>query len=82
MRAIKVRAAKEDRRLKDVVSELLRRGLASEERPIKEQRVKLPLIHSKRQLAPGEGITPEELDKILLEQEVAWALGRSDPASS
>lgn len=70
MREIKVKAAKSDRKLKDLVSELLRRGLADSERP--PRRVKLPLIHSTHAAAPEEEITPERAKQILLDEEAEW----------
>jgi plasmid stability protein len=73
MREIKVRAAREDRKLKDLVAELLRRGLTEADRP--PRRVKLPLIHSTHPAAPGEEMTPERMAQILIDQEVEWALG-------
>jgi plasmid stability protein len=69
MREIKVRAAREDRRLKDVVTELLRKGLAAQEKP--QHRVKLPLIRT-GPAKPGEELTPEKIHEILLQQEVEW----------
>jgi ribosomal protein L13E len=83
MRAIRVRAAQEDRKLKDVVAELLRRGLAQEEaEPRVRHRVKLPLVHSSHVVRPGEGLTPDEIKQILLDEEVEWALGKSDSTSA
>jgi plasmid stability protein len=74
MREIKVRAAQEDRRLKDVVSELLRRGLAAEpQKGTIRNRVKLPLIHSSHPAKPGEELTPERVAEILLEDDVERA---------
>jgi plasmid stability protein len=70
MREIKVRAASEDRRLKDLVAELLRRGLkASEEREVIRHRVKLPLIRGGHPAKPGEELTPERVDQILADEE-------------
>lgn len=71
MREIKVRAAREDRKLKDLMTELLRRGLDAEphkERPRK--RVQFPLIHVPHAALPGEELTPERIHEILLEDEV------------
>jgi plasmid stability protein len=77
VRTIKIRAAREDRKLKDLVEELLRRGLKAEE-PAKTvgHRVKLPLIRGGHPAKPGEEATPERIAAILLEQEVDRALGR------
>lgn len=84
MREIKVRAARDDRKLKDLVAELLRRGLAEVETAGSRtgHRVSLPIVHSRRSASSGKSLTPEEVDQILLDQEVAWALGKNDPASS
>jgi plasmid stability protein len=70
MRAIKVRAAREDRKLKDLVAELLREGMkpgASGVRP--PHRVKFPLIQNNRPARPGEELTPERIAQILIEDE-------------
>ncbi|MEX0782810.1 MAG: antitoxin [Dehalococcoidia bacterium] len=76
MRSIKVKAAREDRKLKDVVADLLRRGMERDAAPRKGHRVKLPLIRGGHPAAPGEEMTPERVADILLQQEVDWALGR------
>jgi hypothetical protein len=70
MREIKVRAAKEDRKLKDLVAELLQRGLAQGEEgiPKPRHRVKLPLFEG-RPAAPGQEATPEVIKQILLDEE-------------
>lgn len=73
VRAVKIRAVEEDRKLKDMVADLLRKGLAqpvSEPQPIRH-RVKLPLIKGGHPAKPGEEITPERLAEILLEQEAS-----------
>ncbi len=76
MREIKVRAAREDRKLKDLVTELLRKGLAAEElQPRKPHRVKFPLIQSTHPATPGKTLSPEELNEVLLAEEVRWARG-------
>jgi plasmid stability protein len=71
MREIKVRAAREDRRLKDVVTELLRKGLAAQESGAKQpgHRVKLPLIKGGHPAAPGEELTAERIAEILAEED-------------
>src|SRR5690349_19380117 len=75
MRAVKIRAVEENRKLQDMVADLLRRGLAAE--PVAmtiRHRVKLPLIQCARSAAPGEEITPERAAAILLEEEAEAAL--------
>ncbi len=78
MRAVKMRAIEEDRKLKDVMAELLRQGLEkrSSKAPDSRFRVKLPLIFTSHPADPGEEITPERIHEILLEQDVDRALGR------
>ena len=71
MREIKIRAAREDRKLKDLIPELLARALAVSAQPT-GRRVKLPLIKGTRTPPPGEELTPEKVHEILLEQEVEW----------
>ena len=78
MRAVKIRAVEEDRKLKDMVADLLSKGLAQPvcETPQIRHRVKLPLVHSTHAARPGDEITPERMHEILLQQEVDRALGR------
>jgi hypothetical protein len=72
MRAVKIRAVEENRRLKDVIADLLRRGLAQEPgRPVR-RRVKLPLVECIHEARPGEEMTPERAADALLEEEAAW----------
>jgi plasmid stability protein len=83
MRTIKVRAAEQGRKIKDVVAELLRRGLsqASREPTISlAQRVKLPLVQCERPARPDREMTPERIAAALLDQETDWASGRDDAA--
>lgn len=71
MRAVKVRAAREDRRLKDLVAELLREGLRrSAERPRTRRKVRLPLVHCGHPARAGEEMTPDRVAQILLDEEV------------
>lgn len=75
MREIKIRAAREDRKLKDLVAELLRRGLAeTENQPPAatiRHRVKFPLVEG-TPAPPGQELTPERIAEILIEQEAEW----------
>jgi plasmid stability protein len=72
MREVKIRAAEDNRKLKDTIADLLRQGLAQprSETPQIRNRVKLPLFRGGHPAKPGEEITPERLHEILLEQEV------------
>lgn len=83
MRAIKVRAAQQDRKIKDVVSELLRRGLSqaeSETTTSSPRRVTLPLVQCQHPARPDREMTPERVADALLDQETDWASGRGDAA--
>jgi len=73
MRAVKIRAIEENRKLKDMFAELLRKGLAEPhaETPPIRHRVKLPLIKGGHPAKPGEELTPEQIHEILMEQEVS-----------
>jgi len=78
MREIKVRAARQDRKLKDLIAELLRRGLAEERNgaAIVRHRVQLPIFQGGHPAKPEEEMTPERVAELLLNQEVDWASGR------
>ncbi len=73
MKAVKIRAVNEGRRLKDVVAELIRRGLAYESEPLvaTRTRVVLPLVHCAHRARPEEEMTPTRTAAILLQDEVA-----------
>lgn len=79
VRALKIRAVEENRRIKDVAAEALRKGLVPEQRPAPEERVEpdpirhrvtLPLIHSTHPAPPGQGLTPERVAQILEDEDV------------
>ncbi len=67
MREVKIRAAQENRKLQDLIAELIRRGLTVE--PPVRNRVKLPLITGGHPPVPG-ALSPEAVANILLAQEV------------
>jgi plasmid stability protein len=70
MREVKIRAVKENRKLKDEVAELLRRGLGhSTARDEVRHRVELPLIRCAHRARPDEEMTPERVAEVLLEEE-------------
>src|SRR5690625_5147443 len=72
VRELKIRAAAEKRRLKDVAAEMMRKGLkAGAETPRRpSHRVELPLVRGTRSAPPEEEGTPERVADILLAQEV------------
>ena len=73
MRAVKVRAAEENLELREVVTNLLRRGLAatSAEKPVVRNRVQFPLVECAHPAKPGDELTPERVAKILGEAEIS-----------
>lgn len=72
MKMVKLRAVEENRTLTDLITDLLRRGLAekSAEPGTIRHRVKLPLIYGAHAAPPGEELTPERVSDILLAQEI------------
>jgi plasmid stability protein len=71
MRAVKIRAAEENRRLKDTIADLLRRGLAQARgvAPGAQRRVQLPLVACAHEARPAEEMTPERVAQVLIEEE-------------
>jgi plasmid stability protein len=78
VRAVKIRAVEENRKLKDVIADLLRRGLAQKRGAsvAARKRLKLPLVECAHEARPGEEMTPERVAEVLLEEE---ARGHRDP---
>lgn len=76
VRAVKIRAVQENRRLKDTMADLLRRGLAQERGlpATARRRLKLPLVECAHEARPDEEMTPERVADMLLEEE-AWRPG-------
>ena len=71
MRTIKIRAVKENRKLKDAIADLLRSGLSrkSVKQKMVRKRVKLPLVRCAHEARSGEEMSPERVAEILLEEE-------------
>ena len=71
MRAARIRAVNEGRRLKDVLADLLRRGLASEGDPLEggRRQVRLPLVVCAHPALPGDELTPDRVAELLLAEE-------------
>lgn len=71
MRTVKLRAVQENRRLKDMIADLLRRGLAqqpSEEVAVR-RRVQLPLVQTRHAARAHEEMTPDRVAQVLLDEE-------------
>jgi plasmid stability protein len=76
MRKIKIRAVKENRKLKDAIADLLRRGLSERAAgPTLRRRVELPLVKCAHAASPEEEMTPERVATVLLDQESGKARG-------
>jgi plasmid stability protein len=70
--AAKIRAAIEGRRLKDVVADLLRRGLAEEPkrpRPV-QRKVRLPLVQCAHDARREREMTPNRVAEVLAREDV------------
>jgi len=71
IRTIKIRAAKENRKLKDAIADLLRSGLSR--KPVKQKivrkRVRLPLVRCAHEARPGDEMSPERVAEILAAEE-------------
>jgi len=77
VRAVKIHAVEENRKLKDTVADLLRLGLAQKRgvRTTVRKRLKLPLIECAHEARPGEEMTPERVAEVLLEEEAGMHRG-------
>ena len=71
VRAVKIRAVEENRKLKDTIADLLRRGLSQKRGApaVARRRIKLPLVECAHEALPGEEMTPERVAEALLEEE-------------
>ncbi|HEX9730013.1 MAG TPA: hypothetical protein VGA37_16060 [Gemmatimonadales bacterium] len=71
MRAVKLRAVNENRKLKDMIAALLRHGLAQDvgASATIRARVRLPLVHCAHRARPAEEITPDRVAEILAAEE-------------
>jgi plasmid stability protein len=74
VREMKIRAARDGRKLRDVATEVIQRGLAQPvSKPAKaRKRVEFPLIKCKHPALLGQELTPERIHEILLNQEIEW----------
>jgi hypothetical protein len=75
MRTVKLRAVEENRKLKDTIADLLRRGLAQAptDAAPSGNRVNLPLVKGAHRAQPEEEMTPDRVARVLLDQEVEWS---------
>jgi hypothetical protein len=70
MREVKIRAVNENRKLKETIADLLRRGLAqgSRDRGI-HHRAEIPLVQCAHEARPAEEMTPDRVAEVLLAEE-------------
>ena len=68
MRALKIRAANEGRRLKDVVATVISDGLAHPAAPAGPSRVQFPLVSCNHEASPGTEMTPRVAEILALEE--------------
>lgn len=76
LKAMKLRAVHEGKKLKDVAAEAIRRGLSMPDASASgslRQRVKLPIIQCRHAAAPGQELTPERVAELLENEETQWA---------
>ncbi len=75
MRAAKIRAAKEGRRLKDVVADLLSRGLAEQPKSVgrMQRKVRLPLVECAHDARHGQEMTPNRVADVLAQEDAKAA---------
>lgn len=75
IRAMKLRAAHEGRKLRDVATEIFRRGLSlpATQSETAGQRVKLPLIDCGTPVASAAELNADQVAELLLKQEVEWS---------
>jgi plasmid stability protein len=71
MREVKIRAVRENRKLKEAIADLLRRGLSQQrsDRKAVRHRVTLPIVECSHEARRGEEMTPERVARVLLEEE-------------
>jgi hypothetical protein len=71
VREVKIHAVHENRKLKDTVADLLRRGLAQKHGgpAAARRRIKLPLVECAHEARPDEEMTPDRVAEMLLEDE-------------
>lgn len=75
VRAVKIRAVREGKKLKDLVAILLHQGMAAP-REVRasssRRRNRLPVIACAHAAKPGAEMTPDRVADVLLAQDVAW----------
>lgn len=80
MRTVKIRAVREDRKLKEMIALLLRRGLRETPKAsgTVRERVRLPLVSCAHEARPEEEMTPERMAQVLIDDEADRASAGRD----
>lgn len=75
VREMKIRAAHENRKLREVATEVFRRGLMNPAAPVAKSghRVKLPLIECAKPTNASRSMTAARVADVLLKQEIEWS---------
>jgi hypothetical protein len=75
VRAVKIRAVREGKKLKDLVAILLHQGMSNPRTAVRSpprRRNRLPVISCAHAAKSGQEMTPDRVAGVLLEQDVAW----------
>lgn len=72
---MKLRAAADGRKLRDVATEIFRRGLARTDKPdvTAVRRVRLPLVECGRLINVAMEMSADQMAGVLVEQEGGWS---------
>jgi len=81
VREMKLRAADEGRKLRDVATEIFRRGLMHSSAPVAtaRNRVQLPLIQCGEPMDCSKELTAGQVADVLLKQEMEWSHEAAGP---
>jgi hypothetical protein len=79
VRELKIRAARDGRKVKDVAADCLSRGLSELAKPnlakpifTIDKSTGFPVIKNGRAAPAGQELTPDRISEILIEQEAQW----------
>lgn len=75
VREMKIRAACEGKKLKDIAAEIIRHGLEHPMTPLSsgvKRHDRFPIIECEPPIPPAKDLTPAQLAETLIEQEADW----------
>jgi plasmid stability protein len=73
LRAVKIRAVNEGRRFKDVMADVVRRGLADDAPPAVRTKVRLPLVRGAHPARSEDEMTTDRVAEVVERDDVAAA---------